>query len=85
MEILSTLFVGLVVGAIARFLMPGTQAMGWIMTIALGVGGAMAAGYAGQALGWYRAGQGAGWIGSVVVAMVLLFIVQKLRGSAASR
>jgi uncharacterized membrane protein YeaQ/YmgE (transglycosylase-associated protein family) len=85
MEILSTLFVGLVVGAIARFLMPGTQAMGWIMTIALGVGGAMAAGYAGQALGWYRAGQGAGWIASVVGSMVLLFIVQKLRGSAASR
>lgn len=73
--------VGLVVGAIARLLMPGEQKMGWILTGALGIGGSMGAGFIGQALGWYRAGQGAGWIASVVGAMVLLFVVQKVRGS----
>jgi uncharacterized membrane protein YeaQ/YmgE (transglycosylase-associated protein family) len=79
MGILGTIVVGLIVGAIARFLLPGEQKMGWIMTCLLGVGGSFAAGYAGQLLGWYQAGQGAGWIASVVGALVLLFVVQKLR------
>jgi uncharacterized membrane protein YeaQ/YmgE (transglycosylase-associated protein family) len=77
MGFLGTLLVGLVVGAIARFIMPGEQKMGWIMTILLGVGGSFAAGFVGQALGWYQAGQGAGWIASVVGALVLLFVVNK--------
>jgi uncharacterized membrane protein YeaQ/YmgE (transglycosylase-associated protein family) len=72
-----TVLVGLVVGAIARFIMPGEQKMGWIMTILLGIGGSFAAGFVGQALGWYQAGQGAGWIGSIVGALVLLFAVNK--------
>ena len=80
MGFVGTLIVGLVVGAIARFVMPGDQKMGWIMTIALGVGGSLLAGFVGQALGWYRAGEGAGWIASVVGALVLLFAVQKFRG-----
>ena len=79
MSLLMTIVVGLIVGAIARFLMPGEQKMGWILTGALGVGGSLAAGFIGQALGWYKAGQGAGWIGSVLGAMLLLFIVNKLR------
>jgi len=79
MGLIGTIAVGLIVGAIARFLLPGEQKMGWIMTILLGIGGSMAAGFVGQALGWYRAGQGAGWIASVVGALVLLFVVQKLR------
>ncbi len=79
MGIIGTIVVGLIVGAIARFLMPGEQKMGWIMTILLGICGSVAAGVAGQALGWYQAGQGAGWIGSIVGALVLLFVVQKLR------
>lgn len=79
MGLLSLLVVGLVVGAIARFLMPGEQKMGWIMTMLLGIGGSVVAGFLGQALGLYRAGQGAGWIGSIVGALVLLFVVQKLR------
>jgi uncharacterized membrane protein YeaQ/YmgE (transglycosylase-associated protein family) len=54
--------------------------MGWIMTGALGIGGSLLAGFLGQAVGWYRAGQGAGLIGSVVGALILLFVVQKLRG-----
>jgi uncharacterized membrane protein YeaQ/YmgE (transglycosylase-associated protein family) len=79
MELIGTIFVGLIVGALARWLMPGEQKMGWILTILLGIGGSMLAGFVGQALGWYQAGQGAGWIASVVGAVVLLFVVGKLR------
>ena len=79
MGILGTIIVGLIVGAIARFLLPGEQKLGWILTCLLGIAGSVAAGYVGQALGWYAAGQGAGWIGSVVGALLLLFVVQKLR------
>jgi uncharacterized membrane protein YeaQ/YmgE (transglycosylase-associated protein family) len=82
MGILGTIIVGLIVGAIARFLMPGEQKMGWILTGALGIGGSLLAGFLGQALGWYHAGQGAGWIGSIVGALILLFVVQKLRGGS---
>ncbi len=80
MGIIGTIVVGLIVGALARFVLPGEQKMGWILTILLGIGGSMLAGFVGQALGWYAAGQGAGWIASVVGAVVLLFVVQKLRG-----
>ncbi len=73
--------VGLAVGAIARFILPGEQKMGWILTILLGIGGSLGAGYVGQALGIYAVGQPAGWIASVVGALVLLFVVQKVRGS----
>lgn len=79
MGLIGTLFVGLIVGAIARFLLPGEQKMGWIMTCLLGVGGSLGAGFVGQQLGWYRAGQGAGWIASVLGAVVLLLIAGKLR------
>ena len=81
MGILGTIIVGLIVGALARWLMPGEQKMGWILTGALGIGGSMLAGFVGQALGWYQAGRGAGWIASILGAMVLLFVVQKLRAS----
>jgi len=79
-HLLWTAFIGLIVGAIARFILPGDQKMGWIMTILLGVGGSLAAGFIGQALGMYAVGQPAGWIASVVGALVLLFLVQKFRG-----
>ncbi len=79
MGIIGTIIVGLIVGAIARFLLPGEQKMGWIMTGLLGIAGSVAAGVVGQAMGWYQAGQGAGWIASVLGAVVLLFVVQKLR------
>ena len=84
MGIIVTILVGLVVGALARFLLPGEQKMGWILTCLLGIGGSMAAGFVGQALGWYQAGQGAGWIASVVGAVVLLFVVSKVRGGSSS-
>ena len=79
MGILGTILVGLVIGALARFVMPGEQKMGWIMTILLGIGGSMVAGLVGGALGWYQPGQGAGWIASVLGAVLLLFVVGKLR------
>jgi uncharacterized membrane protein YeaQ/YmgE (transglycosylase-associated protein family) len=74
--------VGLVVGALARFIMPGAQSLGLIMTALLGIAGSFLAGFAGQQLGWYGAGQGAGFIGSVVGALVLLFVVGRLRQAA---
>ncbi len=79
--LIGTIIVGLIVGAIARFVMPGEQKMGWLMTGALGIAGSFLAGFLGQALGWYSAGQGAGWIASVVGALILLFAVNKFRGS----
>jgi uncharacterized membrane protein YeaQ/YmgE (transglycosylase-associated protein family) len=80
MGIIGTIIVGLIVGAIARFLLPGEQKMGWILTCLLGIGGSLIAGYVGQAMGWYAAGEGAGWIASIVGAVVLLIVVGMLRG-----
>lgn len=74
MGIIATIIIGLIVGLVARFLKPGDDSMGWIMTILLGIGGSLAATYGGQALGIYQAGQGAGFIGAIVGAVVLLFI-----------
>ena len=79
MGIIGTIIVGLIVGAIARFVLPGEQKMGWILTCLLGVGGSLLAGFIGQALGWYTVGEPAGWIASVIGAVVLLLVVDKLR------
>jgi uncharacterized membrane protein YeaQ/YmgE (transglycosylase-associated protein family) len=73
MSIVWTILVGFVVGLLARAVMPGEQKLGFILTTVLGVAGSLVAGYLGQALGWYQAGQGAGFIGSIVGALVLLF------------
>jgi uncharacterized membrane protein YeaQ/YmgE (transglycosylase-associated protein family) len=74
MGIISMIFVGLIVGLIARAVMPGEQKLGIILTIILGIVGAIVAGYLGGALGWYEPGEGAGWIGSIVGAIIVLFI-----------
>ena len=73
MSILGTLLIGLVVGFIARAVKPGDDKLGWIMTAILGVAGSFLAGYAGKAMGWYQQGQVAGFIASVIGAIVLLF------------
>ena len=78
MGIVSTIVIGLLVGLVARFLKPGDDSMGWIKTILFGIGGSLAATYGGQALGLYQAGQGAGFIGSVLGAVILLFVAGKL-------
>ena len=74
MGIIWTLIIGLVAGAIAKFLMPGRDPGGFIITMLLGVAGAFIATWLGQAVGWYQAGEGAGFIGAVVGAVILLVI-----------
>jgi uncharacterized membrane protein YeaQ/YmgE (transglycosylase-associated protein family) len=73
-SILWILIIGLVVGAIAKLLMPGRDPGGCIVTILLGIAGALVATYLGQAVGWYRPGQTAGFIGALVGAMLLLLL-----------
>lgn len=73
-EILGTLFVGLIVGFIARALKPGDDKLGFIMTAILGVAGSFLANYAGAAMGLYKQGDAAGWIAAVVGSIVLLFV-----------
>ena len=80
MGIIGTIFVGLIVGALARLVLPGDQKLGWILTCLLGIAGSFIAGFVGQALGWYRVGETAGWIASVLGAVVLLVVIGKLRG-----
>lgn len=79
MGIVWTVLVGLAVGVIAKFLHPGKDNMGFLATILLGIGGSFVAGMVGQALGWYRAGEGAGFVVSVVVAIILLVVYGRLR------
>ncbi|ASL24871.1 GlsB/YeaQ/YmgE family stress response membrane protein [Azotobacter chroococcum] len=81
MGILGTILIGLLIGVVARFLKPGDQPMGWIMTILLGIGGSVVATYGGQALGIYHAGEAAGFIGAVIGAILLLVVVGYLRKS----
>jgi uncharacterized membrane protein YeaQ/YmgE (transglycosylase-associated protein family) len=79
MNILWTIIVGLIVGALAKLFMPGRDGGGVLMTIVLGIAGAFIAGFLGQSLGWYRDGQGAGIIASIIGAMLLLFIYRSAR------
>ena len=78
MAILSTILAGLIVGAIAKLLMPGRDPGGFIVTILLGIAGALVASYLGQAVGWYKPGQPAGWITSILGAMILLLLYRLL-------
>ncbi len=81
MGLLYTLLIGLVIGAVAKFLMPGRDPGGCIITILLGIAGAVLAGFLGRALGWYGPGdQGAGFLAAIVGAFVLLFIYRLVAG-----
>jgi uncharacterized membrane protein YeaQ/YmgE (transglycosylase-associated protein family) len=82
LSLIGTIVVGLIVGLIARALKPGDDSMGLIMTIILGIAGSLVAGYVGRALGWYQPGQAAGWIASVIGAIVLLVIYHMVRRRA---
>jgi uncharacterized membrane protein YeaQ/YmgE (transglycosylase-associated protein family) len=77
-SILWILLIGLVIGAIAKLLIPGKDPGGCIVTMLLGIAGAFVASYLGQAVGWYRPGEPAGFIGSVVGAIVLLLLYRFL-------
>ena len=74
--------IGLVVGAVAKFVMPGNDPGGIIVTMLLGLAGSFIAGYLGQAIGWYQQGQPAGFIASVLGAILLLFIYRLFKGKA---
>ena len=80
MDILTTLIVGLIVGALAKLIMPGKDPGGFIITILLGVAGAFIAGWLGHAFGWYQVGEGPGIIMSIVGAVILLAIYRAVIG-----
>ncbi|WP_420225534.1 GlsB/YeaQ/YmgE family stress response membrane protein [Pigmentiphaga litoralis] len=81
-SLIGTIIVGFIVGLIARAVKPGDDKLGWVMTIVLGIAGALVAGYLGRALGWYAEGEPAGWIASVVGAVILLVIYGMVRRRA---
>lgn len=81
MSILWTIIIGFVAGVIAKFIMPGpNEPSGFILTTILGIIGAFVATYLGQAIGWYGPGQGAGFIGAVVGAIIVLFVYGLIAG-----
>lgn len=82
MNILWTIVLGFLVGVVAKFIYPGRQHMGWILTILLGIGGAFVATYLGQWLRIYRPGQVAHFLGAVVGALIILFIYNLVRRNA---
>ncbi|HEY0159800.1 MAG TPA: GlsB/YeaQ/YmgE family stress response membrane protein [Thermoanaerobaculia bacterium] len=79
MNIIGWILFGLVVGAIAKFLMPGRDPGGWIVTILLGIAGSFVGGFLATTL-LGRDSQAAGWIGSIIGAMILLFIYRLIVG-----
>jgi uncharacterized membrane protein YeaQ/YmgE (transglycosylase-associated protein family) len=81
MSVLVMIIVGLVVGAVAKLLMPGADPGGMIITILLGIGGSLVAGFLGRSLGWYTEGAPVGFIASVIGAILLLAIYRAFTGS----
>jgi uncharacterized membrane protein YeaQ/YmgE (transglycosylase-associated protein family) len=80
LSLIVTLIIGLLAGAVARFLMPGRDPAGFIVTMVLGVIGAFVATYLGRMIGWYNEGEAAGFIGAVVGALIVLFIYRLIAG-----
>jgi uncharacterized membrane protein YeaQ/YmgE (transglycosylase-associated protein family) len=76
--------IGLIVGAIAKFLMPGKDPGGIWITMLIGVAGSLLASFLGRAVGWYQPGQSAGFIMSVVGALILLVIYRLIKGRSAT-
>ena len=75
MGIIWTIIIGFVAGVVAKFIMPGkNEPSGFILTTILGIVGAFVASFLGQALGWYAPGEGAGLIGAVIGAVIVLFV-----------
>ncbi|WP_247445124.1 GlsB/YeaQ/YmgE family stress response membrane protein [Bradyrhizobium sp. 38] len=80
MSIIWTIVIGFIAGVIAKFIMPGdNEPSGFILTTILGIVGAFVATYLGQSLGWYRPGEGAGLVGAVVGAIIVLLVYGFLR------
>jgi uncharacterized membrane protein YeaQ/YmgE (transglycosylase-associated protein family) len=78
MHVLAFLLFGLVIGALARLIVPGREPGGWLISMLLGIGGAFLGGFVGRALGFYGEGQPAGWIMSLIGAVVLVAIYHAL-------
>jgi uncharacterized membrane protein YeaQ/YmgE (transglycosylase-associated protein family) len=76
-----TIIVGAIVGAIAKVVLPGKDPGGFLVTALIGIGGAVIATYLGRMLRWYQPGQGAGFIASIVGAIILLLVVRAVRKS----
>ncbi len=79
--ILGWIVIGGLAGGVAKLLMPGRDPGGCIITILLGIAGAVVAGYIGQMVGWYKAGEGAGFIAAIVGAFILLFLYRLIARS----
>ena len=84
LSLIGMVLVGLVIGLIARAAKPGDDKLGWIMTALLGIAGSLLAGYVGTAMGWYQQGDAAGWIASVLGAVVLLVLYGLVKGKSQS-
>lgn len=80
MDLLSTIVIGFVAGAVAKFIMPGRDGGGIIVTTLLGIAGALVANLLGKAVGWYAEGEGAGFIAATFGAVLILFLYRKIRG-----
>ena len=80
MSIIWAIIIGFIVGLVAKFLMPGRDPGGFIVTTLLGIVGALVATFLGQAIGIYAAGQSAGFIGAVIGAIVVLLVYHMVRG-----
>ncbi|MGC4051304.1 MAG: GlsB/YeaQ/YmgE family stress response membrane protein [Paludibaculum sp.] len=76
--------IGLLAGALAKMIMPGKDAGGMLVTMLLGIAGSIVAGFLGRSLGWYHEGEGAGFIMSVVGAVLLLWLYRMLRKGQAA-
>jgi uncharacterized membrane protein YeaQ/YmgE (transglycosylase-associated protein family) len=79
MTILWTILIGLLVGLLAKFIMPGRDPGGLIITTLIGIGGALLASFLGQAMGWYPQGHPAGFLASVLGALILLMVYRLVR------
>jgi uncharacterized membrane protein YeaQ/YmgE (transglycosylase-associated protein family) len=84
MGLIWTIIIGFLAGVVAKFVHPGRENLGFVMTTLLGIGGSLAATFLGQAIGWYQAGQPAGFIGAVVGAVLLLVIDGQIKGRGAT-
>jgi len=82
MSIIWTIIIGLIAGIVAKFIRPGSnnEPSGFVMTAILGIVGAIVATYLGQAIGWYQPGEGAGFIGAVIGAVIVLVVWEMLVG-----
>ncbi len=85
MSIIGTILIGLIVGVVAKLLTPGRDPSGFIITILLGIGGAFVATFLGRALGIYGPADGAGFIGAVVGAVLILLAWRAITGRKRSR